>query len=458
MSILEDDSPLKGRTKYTFNKNIDAPVLGGYRGATGSIASLKAYAETQLQLKAPAHPAVPPTRQQGLNPEAARRLIGQQIVPWSELDWQVSPKRPAIRPKGFRPTHKRSPTPSPEVDIGPVFQPLRPPAKMRVSSVETIPSCGSTPIPALDTSDPSASTFGSETKRSSKIGFRPFDDLGDDESAPPSPSPPMRLKGRHSRKSSVLSVICDNGITLAPDALKSLGLGGTMGGPEPGVDSEDPDSDIPEELQAILAGQSDEECTPTFEETLSMKPHSLAASSGLHPLAALPEPESEPEPEFDSAPIFRATLVDEEANQADIDEGDASASEDDTNGTSKSFDFTGELQKLSESGGSDRLSFVEQIETAFRTPARIDLGFELSQKLFVRNESPPPVPPLPAMYRRSPDEDLVPRSVSDQNSSTLDLEHSEEPHSATQPCRTVSITSSPNVRRTFVGSSTRTRA
>ncbi|KAJ7585412.1 hypothetical protein C8J56DRAFT_1052721 [Mycena floridula] len=44
------------------------------------------------------------------------------------------------------------------------------------------------------------------------------------------------------------------------------------------------------------------------------------------------------------------------------------------NDTKKAFDFTGELKKLNESGASDRRSFMEQLENAFKTPAKIDLG------------------------------------------------------------------------------------
>ncbi|KAJ7585387.1 hypothetical protein C8J56DRAFT_122743 [Mycena floridula] len=44
------------------------------------------------------------------------------------------------------------------------------------------------------------------------------------------------------------------------------------------------------------------------------------------------------------------------------------------NDTKKAFDFMGELKKLNESGASDRRSFVEQLENAFKTPAKIDLG------------------------------------------------------------------------------------
>ena len=40
----------------------------------------------------------------------------------------------------------------------------------------------------------------------------------------------------------------------------------------------------------------------------------------------------------------------------------------------KSFDFTGELKKLNESGASDRRSFIEQLECAFHAPVKFDLN------------------------------------------------------------------------------------
>ncbi|KAH7906866.1 hypothetical protein BJ138DRAFT_568044 [Hygrophoropsis aurantiaca] len=63
--------------------------------------------------------------------------------------------------------------------------------------------------------------------------------------------------------------------------------------------------------------------------------------------------------------------------------------------TKKSFDFTGELQKLNESGGSDRRSFVEQLENAFRTPAKIDLRYDFGMQLDIEA---PPVPKLPSLH------------------------------------------------------------
>ncbi|KAK6985214.1 hypothetical protein R3P38DRAFT_3450712 [Favolaschia claudopus] len=78
------------------------------------------------------------------------------------------------------------------------------------------------------------------------------------------------------------------------------------------------------------------------------------------------------------------------AHHGYIDEGALSGSEEDTK---KSFDFTGELKKLNESGVSDRRSFVQQLENAFATPAKIDLRGLLCMDV------PPPVPALPPTFK-----------------------------------------------------------
>lgn len=44
----------------------------------------------------------------------------------------------------------------------------------------------------------------------------------------------------------------------------------------------------------------------------------------------------------------------------------------------RSFDFTGEMRELSESGASDRRSFMEKLENAFRKPVRVAGVFEFS--------------------------------------------------------------------------------
>jgi len=75
-------------------------------------------------------------------------------------------------------------------------------------------------------------------------------------------------------------------------------------------------------------------------------------------------------PQTHEPPVLRFTLTDDDQNGFRIDGDPAHSSEKDTQ---KSFDFTGEIKRLNEPGASDRASFVEQLEMAFKTPAKIDL-------------------------------------------------------------------------------------
>lgn len=403
-----DGSP--GKAKFTFNKDTNARFLAGLRENLPA-ASLRPYTQ---QKKAVQNVAAPATRHPAMDPAETRKLIGKPIVPWSSLDWQVSPKKATIRPKPtVRPTHKRTVIPVPAHESPAVLQPLRPANINRISTVESIES--STPVQVYATADPSSQTFGSE--QNAKVGREPSV-IDYDEAPPPSPSPPFKRVNRHSRKSSVLSAMCDSGAVLSAEAIKSLGLSGTLGGKEPEIDPEDPDSDIPDELQSILSGQSDDESVGAFDDTLSYGHHSPPPTPGLPPLIALPY--LQPVPVESLAPMYRATLTDEDANEADVDEGDESPAEDDT---SKSFDFTGELRKLNNSGGYDRRSFVEQLETAFRTPARVDLGFSAGQDLFAQQDTPPATS-LPPSHRSTPGEDVVPQSVSNIDFSSFTFERS----------------------------------
>jgi len=143
------------------------------------------------------------------------------------------------------------------------------------------------------------------------------------------------------------------------------------------LDASDPDSDIPDELQVLLAGQSDLEDTMEFPRSAitTASPPSLG---GVLNVSAASE-----------YPPFHAHLIDEEENHADIDAGQSSSDDDDTK---KSFDFTGELKVLNESGASDRRSFVEQLENAFKTPAKLEFKFG---EAFLQVD----VPPVPALPR-----------------------------------------------------------
>ncbi|KAI9060404.1 hypothetical protein FKP32DRAFT_1595485 [Trametes sanguinea] len=413
-----EESPLKSRATR------GSPLNSDLRESTASIASLRTYVNLKSQST-----ATLPLQSSKPSPKTKTQpqmLIGQPIAPWSELDWKVSPRKPLVKPKAASHLkHKRTLTPSPS-DPVPVFQPLRPATlKASHSALSSSPSLRTLtpPVGSADEAAPSSRTFGA---RPSKVGLD-MEKLDKTEAAP-SPTPVFSRVGGHHRKSSSLIPMNSKGsvgslrrmgVPISAEARKGLGLCGTLGGStEPDVDPEDPDSDIPDELQVILSGQSDDDMTRPLDDTLSFRP---PPSPGSPPQAALPLPDDTDhaveEPEVEAgAPVFQAQLFDAEANQAELDEGDGghgSASEDDTK---KSFDFTGELQKLNESGASDRASFVEQLENAFKTPARIELEFDFGVE---EGMLAPPVPALPKdlNLRPTPPAEDVPRSFSNMGDS-----------------------------------------
>ena len=332
---------------------VESPIKS-LRAKVASIASLRPYAQSSSK--------VGPVQ------------IGQNIAPWSTLNASISPSKPSpatIRAKSgsdvptIRMTHKRTPTPAPAVDPPPVFKALRPATNRLAKVAGTVrPSSAVSPfiVNADEDRSPSTLTFGSNH---SPTSF--------------SASPVFRKAQGHVRKSSSLAPIQsdDNSLPIPPEARRNLGLNGTMGGSigsiaEQEFDASDPDSDIPDELQVILSN-SDQEDTISFDPKV---PYPPLPSPGLPPEVPLPIPVPE-------VPVFRARVIDEDDHQADIEEA-AISSEDDTK---KSFDFTGEIKKLNESGASHRRSFVEQLEHAFRTPAKIDLHYDFGN--FLTPDVPP---------------------------------------------------------------------
>lgn len=194
-------------------------------------------------------------------------------------------------------------------------------------------------------------------------------------------------------------------------------------------ESGQPDSDIPNELKDVLSVNSrlDDFQGPSLSESHSQLYLSstsasctLPPSPGLPPTGPLPIPASkstilptpasvvnpgvtiEPSPPAPSLlpvidpspspetfkpslllptlrlapPLCEQTLSDDGDVEEFIPSGalrnalstSGSGSEDDTK---QSFDFTGELKRLNESGGSHRLSFVEQLDAAFKTPPHV---------------------------------------------------------------------------------------
>lgn len=399
----------KGKVKFSFDPATDAPLL-----------------ET-------INPAAPTTRQQPMDATEQRKLLGKPIVPWSSLDWKVSPSKTSSstsRPSSALrlSSHKRSKSlvPAPE-EPSLTFEPLNPAVRRRVSRLESLPSSG-TPVNVRTRSVPSSSTFGSGPN-AQKIGKQPSAEFDDDEPAPPSPSPAAfkRASSRHSRKSAVLSAMCDSGVVLPPEAMKTLRLSGALGSKGPEVEDEDPDSDIPDELQNILAGQSDDNLPSALDGTFSRR-FSVSSNPDMILLPALPRLQAPAKAKEPDTPLFRATLTDDHDCETDIDDAMDTHREDDTY---KSFDFTGELQKLiSNSEPSDRRSFVEQLDNAFRTDFDFSLG--LGQGLFLPDNSHSS--PSSSVHRRPSAEDFVsrvapePNDVDSLNGSVHEHSRSEEDH------------------------------
>lgn len=137
--------------------------------------------------------------------------------------------------------------------------------------------------------------FGSSSKPQ-KIGVDVSAEIDHDEAAPPSPSPSPTIgfkkehrRVRQSSRASILSALCDSGTPIPREAMRSLGLTGTLGGPEPEVNPDELDSDIRYELQDILSGQSHQGSTRAYDETWSVKSRSAPPSPGEPPEVPLPQ-------------------------------------------------------------------------------------------------------------------------------------------------------------------------
>ncbi|RDB16264.1 hypothetical protein Hypma_003001 [Hypsizygus marmoreus] len=394
----EDDSPIKRKTNnHMFVMHPESPAKAKLPAHSPSISSLRPYAQSRKN-----------TIGAGLS--AADQMIGQQITPWPTLIQVISPVKRSPKAEApaatlmpaqtYRLTHKRTLTPAPDPEPAPVFQPLRP-ARSKHATATLKASSGSPVFLAkaakIDSTiwGPSSRTFGSISKGSVEEMFG---------KGSPSQSPVFKRSLGHARqRSSLVPMDVDEGrqsyrgsrssrssrgsrssenntVPIPPEARRMLSMSGTMGGSDVScyavaeLDASDPDSDIPDELQYILHNQSDDGDTMSFHEDME------ESLPGSPPDSPLPIPS---EPPMLELPSFHAQLIDDENNHADIDTGGNSEEED----TKESFDFTGEIQKLNESGASDRRSFVEQLENAFRTPAKIDLRF-LAVDV-------PPVPKLP---------------------------------------------------------------
>ncbi|KAG8220621.1 hypothetical protein J3R82DRAFT_2877 [Butyriboletus roseoflavus] len=306
--------------------------------------------------------------------------LGQNIAPWSTLNAGISPSKPSPSTmSNFQDNmatvrkHRRTLTPAPAVDPSPVFKALRP-ATTRLPTTVVGASTGISPfVTSMTDRSPSTQTFGSGHSKAESRGTL-------------SVSPVFKKAQGYARKTFSLvprAALDDDNLPILPEVRRNLGLAGTMGGSvgsiaEQDYDGSDPDSDIPDELQVILSN-SDQEGDDTI--SFDRAPAPPPASPGLPPEMPLPVLDSpSPRSSLSEIPGFRAAVVNGDDHHTDVEE---TLSEDDTK---RSFDFTGELQKLNESGASDRRSFIEQLENAFRTPAKVDLRCDFGDL--------PPIPQL----------------------------------------------------------------
>ncbi|KAG7090453.1 hypothetical protein E1B28_009569 [Marasmius oreades] len=394
----------------------DSPTKRTLRKDITSISSLRPYAQSRFN--------------DATKSSTTSQAIGQQIAPWPILNAMFpakdSPRRASTDVADTKPkrvSHTRTMSP-PNVIIEdtppPPLRALRP-SKSRpiLDTLKPLgpPPSSALPSPAAAPSSeivraPSSLTFGSRSS-SRGIGSSISSMEGIHATAA---IPNLKTRGHVRNRSSLLSsqMGSENSVLeqdhttsrpLAPGAKRMLGMKGTMGGSDVSayavddLDLSEPDSDIPDELQNILAGNSDHE----REDTLSFRPPPSPPADSSFALVPDVEPDvdscSEPEPL--NLPIFHANVIDENDNLVDDE-----ITEDESDHTKKSFDFTGELNKLNESGASDRRSFVEQLENAFKTPAKVDLRCDFA--VTGLHADVPPLPPLPSMLQTQ----SVPENVS----------------------------------------------
>ena len=385
-TLLAESPHLKGSPKKS-----SFPRALATRPSTASLTSLRPYPQSRTQ------EAVPDTQR-----------YGQQIAPWP-----VSPSKPlqtssnnSASLASFTTAGNSIPAPtSGQIDSttgyepSVVFRPLRPgKASQPVVPVHVLPVPQSQGH-SFATGSAHTESFAFKSKSvSTKTSVSLL--AGSQKETPLSRTfrkvmSTLSLRAKESEWS-VSSE--DTGMLMSNEARKDLGLGGTLGGsmgsrnPDLSLESDNPNSDIPNELQDILTG-GNAECLDGLDDTVPFSPAALVhlpPSPGLPPVSPLPTPVMSQTFAVRSGESVNSMQLTAEEGHHDDDESDTSSLEE--NDTKKSFDFTGELKKLSESTGTHRHSFVEQLENAFRTPARYHLD------RFGPDEDIPPVPVIPPSF------------------------------------------------------------
>ena len=346
-----------------------------------SIASLRPYAQSVRRTGSQLLRGPKNRVRHATNPAAGEVPIGQQIAPWSKLlegvssnkkqstsslSLRMKQKYSVSPPSSFRKSHRRQTTPAPEPEPAPEFQPLQPAARPKTAPSRT-PACDE-----LGLSESSESSI--EIGRGGMIM----------RGAPFSNTFGSRKRGTFNPVE-----IGKNKVPIPPETRKMLALSGTLGGSDasaifsvPEMDASDHESDIPEELRHILSSNIDGSA-PADDDTLSLR-RTVKKGSGPPPSVPLPVPF------FSDLPSLATELAMEmpSAFGVHIMDDDQDHVADEEEDTIQSFDFTGELKKLKETGGSDRRSFVEQLENAFRTPPQLELDFKVGGRASVSDQLP----------------------------------------------------------------------
>ena len=425
-----DMTPLKA------SNQLESPLKRTLRRQVSSLASLRPYAQSRgynAKLASSNPTALVECPDLENKKPAPADLIGQQIAPWPVLIASVSPAKSsklvdtepsrAMSPaKPFKPGHKRTMTPAREPDPEPTFQPLKPArtkAPLQEATVRGPKSSAKLSVDVhgngnryLDAELFSSRTFGSRSSCGSMVidelasptartgsltpVFKRIQEFEDFKRASPCSADDLRNCDSLDDCSQLLDD-SPGGLFAVPIARQVrdiLGRSGTLGGSDLSAytgnqpDPSDPDSDVPDELKVILAAHSD---NASVSDAWSFREEETSQASPLTPRPpndTLVSPTVEP-------PVFYLTLTDNEQNVLGVDGESAHSSEEDTK---KSFDFTGEIMKLNEAGASDRASFVEQLEIAFKTPAKVDLRYDFGTHLEVEV---PPLPSAPVAPRNS---------------------------------------------------------
>ncbi|KAH8836085.1 hypothetical protein DL96DRAFT_107990 [Flagelloscypha sp. PMI_526] len=378
-------------------------TLGPKKGSEISIHSLRPYAQSRkntLSSSGSSGSESEKLKLQLKSPPLPTPIFAQPIAQLSSSP----PPMPKSRPAGpvFRPPigHRRGQlsldgTPEPKGNSPAPIHPLKPAMSKQQLGRRLVPKQSTSPSRKSDVRS-SMATFG-HAGSSREGSATSLEEATTAIAVKRVFTRPVEVKGSTAplqiKKISSTPVPVDS-IPLPREAKRVLGMGGTMGGSDSSahkteLDDSDPDSDIPDELQVILSGGETETFTPVQRN--------LPPSPGLPPGEPLPRPSTpgaESSQPLLAPPRFKAHVI----NSNGIPSSPSSSSSDGDN-TKKSFDFTGELQKLNESGGGDRKSFVEQLENAFKTPAKVDLRYNFGDE--VLSVGVPPVPVLPAEFSSS---------------------------------------------------------